>query len=224
MNNNDLAKTIDHTLLKADSTKEEIKTLCEEAREYNFATVCVNPYWVKTARELLEGSDVGVTTVIGFPLGASTSAIKAAETRDAIENGATEVDMVMNIGAFKSGDEDAVAADMKAVVGAAAGKAVVKVILETGFLDTAEIEAACLLAKKAGVDFVKTSTGFGPGAATIEAVETMRETVGEDIGVKASGGVRDRAAAEAMIAAGATRIGASAGIAIVTGGTSEGDY
>lgn len=224
MNNNDLAKTIDHTLLKADSTKEEIKTLCEEAREYNFATVCVNPYWVKTARELLEGSDVGVTTVIGFPLGASTSAIKAAETRDVIENGATEVDMVMNIGAFKSGDEDAVAADMKAVVGAAAGKAVVKVILETGFLDTAEIEAACLLAKKAGVDFVKTSTGFGPGAATIEAVETMRETVGEDIGVKASGGVRDRAAAEEMIAAGATRIGASAGIAIVTGGTSEGDY
>jgi|SRR5699024_2019443 len=224
MSNKELAKTIDHTLLKADSRREEIETLCKEARDYNFATVCVNPYWVKTASELLEGSDVGVTTVIGFPLGASTSAVKAAETRDAIENGATEVDMVMNIGAFKSGDEAAVAADMKAVVGAAAGKAVVKVILETGFLDAAEIEAACVLAKEAGVDFVKTSTGFGPGAATIEAVEIMRKTVGADIGVKASGGVRDRAAAEAMIAAGATRIGASAGIAIVTGGTGEGDY
>ncbi|HLR42590.1 MAG TPA: deoxyribose-phosphate aldolase, partial [Pseudogracilibacillus sp.] len=217
MSNKNLAKTIDHTLLKADSRKEEVETLCKEAREYNFATVCVNPYWVKTASELLDGSDVGVTTVIGFPLGASTSAVKAAETRDAIKNGATEVDMVMNIGAFKSGDEAAAVADMKAVVGAAAGKAVVKVILETGFLNAAEIEAACVLAKNAGVDFVKTSTGFGPGAATIEAVEIMRKTVGADIGVKASGGVRDRAAAEAMIAAGATRIGASAGIAIVTG-------
>src|SRR5699024_2862319 len=153
MGNKELAKKIDHTLLKADSTKEEIEQLCAEAKEYNFATVCVNPYWVKKASDLLDGSDVGVTTVISFLLGASTSAVKAAETRDAIENGATEVDMVMNIGAFKSGDEDAVGADMKAVVGAAAGEAVVKVILETGFLDAAEIEAACVLAKKAGLDF-----------------------------------------------------------------------
>lgn len=220
-----LAKTIDHTLLKADSKREEIVNLCAEAREYGFATVCVNPFWVKTASELLEDSDVGVTTVIGFPLGATTSLVKAAETRNAIENGATEVDMVMNIGAFRSGDFDAVRADMKAVVGAAAGQAVVKVILEIGFLDEAEIEQACVLAKEAGVDFVKTSTGFGPGAATVEAVEIMRKTVGADIGVKASGGVRDRTTAEAMIAAGATRIGASAGINIVTGGTSsEGDY
>lgn len=224
MFNQALAKKIDHTLLKADSRRAEIVQLCEEAKAYEFATVCVNPYWVKTASEQLQGTNVGVTTVIGFPLGASTTATKVAETRDALANGATEVDMVMNIGAFKSGEEAVVTADMKAVVEAAAGKAVVKVILEVGFLNDEEIEVACKLAKNAGVDFVKTSTGFGPGAATVEAVSIMRDTVGPSIGVKASGGVGNREAAEAMIDAGATRIGASAGIAIVNDETVEGGY
>jgi len=224
MFNQALAKKIDHTLLKADSGRAEIVQLCEEAKAYEFATVCVNPYWVKTASEQLQGTNVGVTTVIGFPLGASTTATKVAETRDALANGATEVDMVMNIGAFKSGEEAVVTADMKAVVEEAAGKAVVKVILEVGFLNDEEIEVACKLAKNAGVDFVKTSTGFGPGAATVEAVSIMRDTVGPSIGVKASGGVGNREAAEAMIDAGATRIGASAGIAIVNDETVEGGY
>jgi len=219
-----IAQYIDHTLLKPESTKEQVEQLCKEAKEYNFATVCVNPYWVKFSAEQLAGTDVGVTTVIGFPLGATSTFAKVAETRDAIANGATEVDMVMNIGAFKSGDDVAVLQDMEEVVQAANGLAVVKVILETGFLSPDEIERACNIAKEAGVDFVKTSTGFGPGAATVEAIERMRQTVGPNIGVKASGGVRDAASAKAMIDAGANRIGASAGIAIVEGTASDTDY
>lgn len=219
-----LASYIDHTLLKPESTKEQIVTLCEEAKEYQFATVCVNPYWVATASEALEGSEVGITTVVGFPLGATSTFTKMAETRDALAAGATEIDMVLNVGALKSGDETTVLADMRGVVTAAREQVVVKVILETGLLTDEEKKRACLLAKEAGVDFVKTSTGFGPGAATVEDIRLMREAVGSEMGVKASGGVRDTETALAMIEAGATRIGASAGIAIVTGAVGAEGY
>lgn|SRR5690625_800979 len=219
-----IASMIDHTLLKPESTKEQIITLCDEAKEYGFATVCVNPYWVKEAAKQLKGSNVGITTVIGFPLGATSTFTKVAETRDAIASGATEVDMVINVGALKSKDEMTVYQDIKQVVRAADGKAIVKVILETGLLTDEEKVLACRLAKEAGVDFVKTSTGFGPGAATIEDIALMRKTVGENIGVKASGGVRDTASAKAMVEAGANRIGASAGIAIVKGETGADGY
>ncbi|HLR72009.1 MAG TPA: deoxyribose-phosphate aldolase [Pseudogracilibacillus sp.] len=212
-----LASMIDHTLLKPESTKEDILKLCKEAKEYKFATVCIHPHWVRSAAEVLKDSHVGVTTVIGFPLGATTTFTKIAETRDAIASGATEVDMVMNIGALKSTDDLTVYHDIKQVVNAADHQAVVKVILETGLLTDEEKILACKLAKEAGADFVKTSTGFGPGAANIDDVKLMRETVGSEMGVKASGGVRDTEAAKAMIHAGATRIGASAGIAIVKG-------
>lgn len=217
-----IASTIDHTLLKPESTEAEIITLCQEAKEYNFATVCINPYWVTVAAEELLDSPVGITTVIGFPLGATSTFIKAAETRDAIAAGATEIDMVLNVGALKSQDEAAVLQDIKAVVQAASDQAAVKVILETGLLTDAEKIRACELAKEAGADFVKTSTGFGPGTATVEDIRLMRQTVGPNLGVKASGGVRDAATANAMIEAGATRIGASAGIAIVKGEQGEG--
>lgn len=219
-----IASMIDHTLLKPEATKEDIVNLCEEAKQYEFATVCVNPSWVRTACKELTGSNVGITTVIGFPLGATSTFTKVAETRDAIASGATEVDMVIQIGALKSGDDQAVLDDMKQVVWAANKEAVVKVIIETGFLTDEEKERACLLAKKAGVDFVKTSTGFGPGQATVEDIRLMRTTVGPEMGVKASGGVRDQETAEAMIVAGANRIGASAGITIVTGGEGNSDY
>lgn len=219
-----MARMIDHTLLKPDSTEAEIVTLCTEAKQYQFATVCVNPYWVPKAKEELMGSDVGITTVIGFPLGATSTFAKMAETRDAIASGATEVDMVLNIGALKAGDDKTVQTDIAQVVFAANKQAVVKVILETGFLTEEEKRRACLLAKEAGADFVKTSTGFGPGTATVEDIALMREAVGENIGVKASGGVRDAETAQAMIAAGANRIGASAGIAIVTGATGTDSY
>jgi len=216
-----LNKYIDHTLLKPDVTAAMIDKLCAEAKQYDFASVCVNPYWVKRCAERLQGTDVKVCTVIGFPLGATTPEAKAAETRDAVANGATEVDMVLNVGALKSGDLERVKQDVAAVV-EAAGSALVKVILETGLLTDKEKVTACKLCVEAGAHYVKTSTGFGPGGATVEDIALMRKTVGPNVGVKASGGVRDRATALAMIEAGASRIGASAGIAIVTGGEAAG--
>ncbi|WP_153123375.1 deoxyribose-phosphate aldolase [Peribacillus tepidiphilus] len=222
--NKEVAKMIDHTLLKAETTKEQIKVLCEEAKEYGFASVCVNPTWVKYAAELLQGSDVKVCTVIGFPLGANTPETKAFETKNAIENGATEVDMVINIGALKDGDDELVERDIKAVVEAAKGKALTKVIIETCLLTEEEKVRACELSVKAGADYVKTSTGFSTGGATVEDVALMRKTVGPNIGVKASGGVRNTEDAQKMIEAGATRIGASAGVSIVKGLTADTDY
>jgi len=217
-----VARMIDHTLLKPESSKEQIVKLCEEAREHHFATVCVNPYWVQTAAMELKGSDVGVTTVVGFPLGATSTFVKIAETRDAIANGATEIDMVINIGALKSGDFETVKKDIEGVVLAAKGHAPVKVIIETGLLELEEKKKACILAKMAGADFVKTSTGFGPGCATAEDIKVMREAVGPDMGVKASACVRDLDTARKLIQAGATRIGASSSIAIITGGKGTG--
>lgn len=216
MVNKDLATYIDHTLLKPESTEVEVERLCEEAKQYKFAAVCVNPHWVRVAAKELQGCNVHVATVVGFPLGATTTFIKVAETRDAIASGATEIDMVLNIGALKSGDEVTVHNDIKQIVHAAEGKASVKVIIETDLLTEDEKRLACRLAKEAGADFVKTSTGFGSGGATVEDIKLMREVVGETVGIKASGGVRDTKTAQAMIDAGATRIGASAGIAIVS--------
>lgn len=213
----DLAALIDHTLLKPDATEKDVRKLCEEAKQYGFASVCVNPSWVPLCAELLAGTPVKVCTVIGFPLGATTPTAKAIETRDAIANGANEIDMVINVGALKSGNDELVRQDIEGVVQAAHGKAMVKVILETALLSREEKIKACLLAKMAGADFVKTSTGFSSGGATVEDIALMRATVGPEMGVKASGGIRDRATAEAMVAAGATRIGASASVAIATG-------
>ncbi|MBI4911716.1 MAG: deoxyribose-phosphate aldolase [Acidobacteria bacterium] len=213
----DLAALIDHTLLRPDATEEEVATLCREAREHKFWSVCVNTSWVSRCRDLLRGSGVRVCCVVGFPLGAMDSRSKAYETREAIANGAEEIDMVVNIGALKSGDSAAVEKDIRAVVQAARGK-VTKVILETGLLTDEQKVLACQLAKKAGATFVKTATGFAKGsAATVEDIALMRRTVGPRMGVKASGGVRSREDALKMIAAGATRIGTSSGIAIVTG-------
>ncbi|QOY36192.1 deoxyribose-phosphate aldolase [Anaerobacillus isosaccharinicus] len=219
-----LAQMIDHTLLKANATEEEIITLANEAKEYNFASVCVNPTWVHKAAGILKGTEVKVCTVIGFPLGATTSDVKAFETKNAIENGATEVDMVINVGALKDKDFDLVEKDIRAVVEAAKGKALTKVIIETSLLTDEEKVRACELAVKAGTDFVKTSTGFSTGGATMADIALMRKTVGPNIGVKASGGVRDRETALAMVEAGATRIGASAGISIVKGEKSDAAY
>lgn len=218
----DVAKYIDHTLLKPEATASEIDVLCDEAMEFGFASVCVNPTWVKRAADRLRGSDVVTCSVIGFPLGASTPEIKAMEARRAIRDGAREVDMVLNIGALKSGDLELVTTDIEKVVDSAheAG-AIVKVILETSKLTDEEKVAASALAKQAKADYVKTSTGFGGGGATVYDVALMRETVGPDMGIKASGGVHTAKEAEDMIAAGATRIGASAGVQIVAG--SEGD-
>ncbi len=212
-----VAAMIDHTLLKQNATKEQIAKLCEEAKEYGFASVCVNPGYVPEAAEALRGTDAAVCTVIGFPLGATTSAAKAAETEDAIQNGAQEVDMVVNVGRIKSGDWDYVKSDIEAVVNAAKGKALTKVIIETCLLTDEEKVRVCLTAKEAGADFVKTSTGFSTGGATCEDVALMRKTVGPDMGVKASGGIHNTEEALALIEAGASRIGASAGIAIVSG-------
>jgi deoxyribose-phosphate aldolase len=216
-----LAKMIDHTLLKPDATEAQIRQLCAEGREYGFMSVCVNPYWVPFCAELLKGTDVKVCTTIGFPLGANRSEIKAVEAEDAVARGAREVDMVINVGALKSGRLDVVRNDIRAVVEAVAGEALVKVILETGLLTDEEKVTACRLAQEAGADFVKTSTGFGYGGATVADVALMRRTVGPEMGVKASGGVRDTATALAMIEAGATRIGASAGVAILAGLAAE---
>lgn len=210
-----IARMIDHTLLKANATKAEIVMLVEEAKEYSFASVCVNPTWVKTSAELLADTpEVKVCTVIGFPLGATTSETKAFEAKNAIENGATEVDMVINIAALKDKQDDFVEKDIRAVVEVAKGKALTKVIIETCLLTDEEKVRACKLSVKAGADFVKTSTGFSTGGATVEDVQLMRKTVGPEIGVKASGGVRSREDALAMVKAGATRIGASSGVAI----------
>jgi deoxyribose-phosphate aldolase len=220
-----LASLIDHTLLKPDATREEVEQLCREAAQFCFASVCVNPNWVSLCRELLRGSGVKVCTVIGFPLGAHLPDIKAYETRRAIEQGAEEVDMVINIGALKSRDYALVEQDILGVVSAAAGRALVKVILETSLLTRDEKVMGSTLAKAAGADFVKTSTGFAGGGATVEDVQLMRETVGPEMGVKASGGVRTKEDAEKMVAAGATRLGASAGVKIVRGEASgEGKY
>jgi len=219
-----IAKMIDHTALKADTTKETVEKLCQEAIEFQFASVCVNPTWVETAAQLLKDSEVKVCTVIGFPLGANTPETKGFETKDAILKGATEVDMVINIGALKDKNDELVQRDIEAVVEAAKGKALTKVIIETSLLTEEEKVRACELAVKAGADFVKTSTGFSTGGATVEDIALMRKTVGPDIGVKASGGVRDTEGAEALIAAGATRIGASSGVAIVKGEVSTSDY
>ncbi|HWI61397.1 MAG TPA: deoxyribose-phosphate aldolase [Symbiobacteriaceae bacterium] len=205
---------IDHTLLKPEATAEQVIKLCKEAREYHFMSVCVNPGWVPLAAEQLKGSDVKVCTVIGFPLGATSTESKAYETAETIRQGATEVDMVINVGALKSGQYDRVLSDIKAVVEAARGKALSKVIIETGLLTEAEKVMACELSKEAGADFVKTSTGFGPGGATPEDIALMRQTVGPQMGVKASGGIRDYEAAMAVVRAGASRIGASASINI----------
>lgn len=211
-----IADMIDHTLLKADATKEQILKICEEARENKFASVCVNPAWVSTVAEALRGSSVKVCTVIGFPLGATTSFAKAAETRDAVANGADEVDMVINVGFLKGHMDKEVLEDVKAVVNAAGGK-LVKVIIEAAMLTDEEVVRACKLSVEGGTDFVKTSTGFGPGGATVHHVALMRETVGKDIGVKASGGIRDFAFAKDLVKAGANRIGASASIKILNG-------
>lgn len=218
----DLAKLIDHTLLKPEATRDDIKRLCEEARRYGFASVCVNTTWVPVAKALLRGSGVMVCAVVGFPLGAMTPTAKAYEAKEAVRQGADEIDMVMNIGALKSRDYDLVFEDIVRVVKAAA-PARVKVILETGALTQEEKIIACTLAKLAGAHFVKTSTGFGPGGATVEDVALMRRIVGADMGVKASGGVRTREDAEKMALAGANRIGASASVAIVTGGDKKAD-
>jgi deoxyribose-phosphate aldolase len=217
-----LARMIDHTLLKPDATSDKIAQLCFEARKYHFASVCVNPTHVKLCADLLNGSDVKVCTVIGFPLGATSSEVKVFETRNALDNGATEIDMVINIGALKAGESELVARDMRGVVqtGHAAG-ALVKVIIETALLTDEEKVVACLLAKEAGADYVKTSTGFSGGGATVHDIALMRKTVGPNIGVKASGGVHTHEEAEALVAAGATRIGASAGVKIIQAGGTE---
>jgi deoxyribose-phosphate aldolase len=207
---------IDHTILKADATREEVVQICREARQYGFASVCVNPYWVPLVRAELAGSAVKVCTVVGFPLGATSTEAKVAETAVAVRVGATEIDMVINIGALRSGDQDAVRQDIRQVVQTAheAG-AIVKVILETALLDDAQKATACTLAKQAGADFVKTSTGFSTSGATAHDVALMRGVVGPGMGIKAAGGIRTLSDLRAMTAAGATRIGASASIKIV---------
>lgn len=218
------AAYIDHTLLKADATKQQVIELCEEAKKYEFASVCINPTWVKTAAEALQNTNVKVCTVIGFPLGASTTETKIFETKDAIANGAGEIDMVLNVGALHSGLIEYVQKDIEGVVEAAKGKAIVKVILETSLLDAMQKRTACELSVLAGADFVKTSTGFSTGGATSEDVKLMRSVVGPKIGVKASGGVRSIEDVNKMIEAGATRIGASSGVAIMEGLESTSDY
>jgi len=213
-----LAGMIDHTLLKPDATPDQIAQLCYEARKYEFASVCVNPTHVKLCAQLLRGSPVKVCTVIGFPLGASSTEVKVFETETAIRDGASEIDMVINIGALKGKDYELVAKDINGVVRMAhAAGAIVKVIIETALLTDKEKEIACLLSKEAGADYVKTSTGFSGGGATAEDIALMRSTVGPEMGIKASGGVSSFEDAQKMVFAGATRIGASAGVKIVQG-------
>jgi deoxyribose-phosphate aldolase len=213
-----VARLIDHTLLKPEATPAQIRELCREARDHGFAAVCVNPLWVRTCAEELRGTAISVATVAGFPLGASVPEVKAAEATRAVDDGAREVDMVLSVGALKASDHRLVADDVAAVVEACRpGGALVKVILEAALLTDEEKARACAIAKLAGADFVKTSTGFGPGGATAEDVALMRRVVGPGVGVKAAGGIRDWAAARAMVAAGASRIGTSAGPKIVAG-------
>ncbi|WP_045516306.1 deoxyribose-phosphate aldolase [Neobacillus niacini] len=205
-------KLIDHTILKADTTKEAVEKTLHEALEHDFASVCINPYWVSLAAEVLKGSDVKVCTVIGFPLGANTTNTKVFEAKDAIDNGANEIDMVINIGELKAGHYEVVQRDIEAVVKAAKGKALVKVIIETCLLTKEEIEKVSIIVRDSGADFIKTSTGFSTGGAKVEDVALMRKYVGENIGVKASGGVRTPEIMKAMVEAGATRIGTSNGV------------
>ncbi len=219
-----IAKYIDHTLLKPDATEEQIDKLCDEAVEYGFYSVCVNSCWVEHCARRLRGTGVKVACVVGFPLGAMDSRSKSFETRNAIENGADEIDMVMNIGALKSGNLRWVEEDIRWVLRACRPTTVLKVILENALLTDSEKVIACQIAKKAGAQFVKTSTGFAKSGATVEDVALMRRTVGPKMGVKAAGGIRDFETARAMIVAGATRIGASSSVAIVTGKAATGSY
>lgn len=212
-----LAKYIDHTILKPEATKDEVMQVINEAKQYGFASVCVNPYWVELAATELKETDVNVCTVVSFPLGATSTFAKVSETSEALKDGAVEIDMVQNVGALLSGDEKTVREDIKAVALAThAGNAILKVILENAFLTDEQIKRACELAVEAGADFVKTSTGFAKSGAKAADVRLMRETVGDKLGVKAAGGIHTKAEALAMIEAGASRIGASASIAIVT--------
>lgn len=213
-----IGKYIDHTLLKPEVSVEQMRQLCREAKEFDFAAVCVNPFWVRLCAKELQDTAVKVATVVGFPLGVNTLETKVFEAKEAVGNGASEIDMVLNVGAFKSNELELVKRDITGVVHAVGDRAIVKVILETGLLNLEEITSACRAAKESGAHFVKTSTGFGPGGATVEHIKLMRQTVGEEIGVKASGGIRDYETAKAMIEAGASRIGTSSGIAIATGG------
>ena len=223
--NKNVASMIDHTLLKPEATPSDIKKLCGEAREYHFASVCINPVYVSLSSKLLRGSGVKVCTVIGFPLGANTTEVKLFEAEQAIDNGAEEVDMVVNIGHLKEGNYDYVENDIKQVVQTAHRKnALVKVIIEAALLTDKEKVVACLICKKAGADFVKTSTGFSKGGATVGDVALMKYVVGSKIGVKAAGGIRSKEDAEAMIASGADRIGASASVKIISGETVSGQY
>ncbi|GAV25090.1 2-deoxyribose-5-phosphate aldolase [Carboxydothermus islandicus] len=227
VNPTDIAQRIDHTLLKATATYTDIEKLCQEAKQFNFKSVCVNPVFVPFAFQILKDTEIKVCTVIGFPLGATSTAVKAFETSWAVDNGATEIDMVINIGALKAGRYDEVLTDIKEVVSAAKGKnpnVVVKVIIETCYLTDEEKIKACELAVEAGADFVKTSTGFGTGGATVEDVRLMKRTVGEKAEVKASGGIRSLADAIKMIEAGATRLGTSSGVLIMQGLISGEDY
>ena len=217
-----LAGMIDHTLLKPEATREQIAQLCFEARKHNFASVCINPTWVELCAQLLQGSPVKVCTVIGFPLGATSPEVKVFEANQAIEHGASEIDMVINIGALKARDLELVGRDIQGVVAASHARgAIVKVIIEAALLSDEEKTIACLLSKEAGADFVKTSTGFASGGATVHDVELMRRVVGPEMGVKAAGGIRTFEDAENMIKAGATRIGASAGVKIIQGPSGE---
>lgn len=211
----ELAKYIDHTQLKPETTAVKMQQVVQEASDHQFASVCVNPYWVSFCYEYLKDTNVKVCTVVGFPLGATTTEVKVAETKQAIQNGASEVDMVLNIGELKSGHDNVVKQDIDAVVSTAQKNALVKVIIETSLLNNEEKMRACRLAKKAGADFVKTSTGFSEGGATLEDVALMRDTVGSEMGVKASGGIRDAQTVKMMIEAGASRIGASSGVSII---------
>lgn len=220
-----IASYIDHTLLKPEASEAEVLKVCSEAVEYKFKSVCVNPIWVKTVTKALKGSGVLTCSVIGFPLGATPSDVKAFEARGAVLDGADEIDMVINMAAARANDKGALVDDITAVAEAVhAGEAILKVIIETSMLTDEQKVIACQAAVEAGADFVKTSTGFNGGGATVEDVALMRKTVGPDVGVKASGGVRSLADAQAMIAAGATRIGASSGIAIVKGEQGSSDY
>lgn len=218
----ELNRLMDHTVLKADTTREGVMQIIEEAKQHHFYSVCVNPTWVALAAAELKTSPTAVCTVIGFPLGANTSATKAFETTDAIQNGADEIDMVINVGLLKSGEDALVQKDIEAVVQAAKDRALVKVILETALLTKDEIVRGCELAKAAGADFVKTSTGFSTGGATVEDIRLMRETVGAEMGVKASGGIHNETQAMAMVEAGASRLGTSASVAIISGATGIG--
>lgn len=214
-----MASMIDHTLLKPFAGRQDIIKLCQEARKYNFASVCIHPYYVPLAVDQLQGSSIKVCTVIGFPLGSNSTAVKVFEAVDAVTKGAGEVDMVINIGALKEGHQDIVLKDIEGVVNAVKEintEAVVKVIIETCYLTTEEKVLACQLAQRAGAHYVKTSTGFGSGGATVEDIMLMRKTVGPKMGIKASGGIKSAQQAVAMVAAGANRIGASAGVAIIS--------